>query len=63
MPINMSHCRFYNTLAALRECSETLAVSEHRNPIDGLSDEEKKAAQKLLKLCGELAADYGEDAA
>ena len=58
MPINMSYCRFENTLAALRECNE--ALQEGVNPLDDLSDSEKKAAKRLLKLCCEMAENYGE---
>ena len=60
MAMNMSYCRFENTLEALRECNEALAGSN--NPLDELSEAEGKAARRLFKLCGELAADYGEDA-
>lgn len=61
MSINMSYCRFENTLQALRECSDALADFDGPDPFDMLSDKEKKAAKKLLKLCGDLAADYGDD--
>ena len=56
MPINMSYCRFQNTLNALRECRDTLAETGGEYP----NDEEREAAQKLLRLCARLAADYGE---
>ena len=62
MPMNMSYCRFQNTLEALRECSDALAESDASDPTQELSDEERKAARRLFKLCGELAADFGEDA-
>ena len=32
MAMNMSYCRFENTLAALRECDE--AMAESVNPLD-----------------------------
>ena len=60
MGMNMSYCRFQNTLEALRECSEALSGSN--DPVAELSEEEQKAARRLFKLCGELAADFGEDA-
>ena len=59
MSTNMSYCRFENTLAALRECDE--AMAESTNPLDDLSDSERKAAQRLLKLCREMAENYGEE--
>ncbi len=50
MPINMSHCRFRNTLEALQECRDTL------NETGGeyLSGEEREAALKLFWLCAQL---------
>ena len=54
--MNMSYCRFRNTLEALRECSDELAGMQN---LDDLSGEEKKAARLLLKLCDTLASDWG----
>jgi len=48
---NMPHCRFANTLQALQECYDVI-----RSP-DGvarLSPAERRAAEALLHLCGEL---------
>ncbi len=56
MPMNMSYCRFENTLAALRECDAALA--ESCDPLSELSDSERKAAIKLLKLCRTIADDF-----
>lgn len=59
MPMNMSYCRFENTLHALQECAE--ALDEGGNyPLDKLSGEEQRAAKGLLRLCKKLA-DYYED--
>ena len=58
MAMNMSYCRFENTLAALRECDN--AMAESCNPLDELSDSEKQAAKRLLKLCREMAENYGD---
>lgn len=56
---NMSYCRFSNTLADLRDCQEALSnMDDFKKELSG---EEARAAKKLLKLCGELAADFGED--
>lgn len=54
---SMSYCRFENTLAYLRDCDE--AMAEKRNPLDDLSDSERRAAIQLLKLCREMADNYG----
>ena len=56
MPINMSHCRFRNTLEALIECRDTLDDTGGEYP----SDDEREAARRLFKLCAEIASEYGE---
>ncbi len=48
---NMSHCRFRNTLADLRDCYEHLDD-------DDLSGEEMDALHKLVKLCDWIASAY-----
>lgn len=60
--INMSYCRFENTLRALQECAEAMS---HANGCDwiaelGLSESESKAAKALVKLCT-LLSDYDPD--
>ena len=52
--MNMGYVRFTNTLQDLRDCYE------HMDD-DDLSEEEEKARQRLIKLCEDIAADYGED--
>lgn len=52
---NMSYCRFRNTLDDLRDCQE------HMDDRD-LSDEERRARKGLLRICVEIASDYGEEA-
>lgn len=47
--MNMSHCRFHNTLMALRECQE------HWD--DDLSPEELKCKIRLQKIINMLAED------
>ena len=56
MPMNMAHCRFENTLAALEECDEVLGDDLHA--FEKLSESEKKAALKLFELCGGIAATW-----
>ena len=59
MPVNMSHCRFHNTLLALRECHVALRdAPDDEAPLAHLSSEEQRAAMRLLALCAEIAADY-----
>ena len=52
---NMSYCRFTNTVADLRDCYDNMDD-------DDLSDAEKKARERLIKLCRQIADDYADDA-
>ena len=52
---NMSYCRFQNTLADLRDCDDYMEET-----VD-LSEEEKKARERLIKLCAKIAANYAEE--
>jgi hypothetical protein len=54
---NMSYCRFQNTLGDLKECYETLGEKE----ISELSEDEQRAARRLIKLCSRIHHDYGSD--
>jgi hypothetical protein len=54
--MNMTYCRFENTLEALRDCRD--ALGESCDPLASLSDSERLAAAKLLELCKELVTDY-----
>ena len=56
MPMNMSYCRFQNTLEALRECVEALDEIDH--DIEKLDSDERHAAQQLARLCRQLADDF-----
>ena len=44
---NMSYCRFQNTLKDLRDCYEHLDDED-------LSEEEKRAKNKLVELCSDI---------
>lgn len=59
MAMNMSYCRFENTHRALRECDE--ALSEMSVPDKELSEAEARAFKRLVKLCREIADNYGDD--
>jgi len=48
---NMSYCRFQNTLNDLRDCWENME--------DDLSEDEEKAKERLIKLCVDIACDFG----
>jgi hypothetical protein len=62
MAVNMSYCRFENTLAALEECAQALPDSPADLPgmLASLSRDEAQAARRLLELCAELADAFGD---
>lgn len=50
---NMSYCRFRNTLQDLRECYDNIDD-------DDISEEEKQARERLIKLCATIVNNYGD---
>lgn len=52
--MNMSYCRFQNTLGDLRDCAE------HFDD-DGLSDEEHTARLRMLRLCKKLVERFADE--
>ncbi len=60
---NMSYCRFSNTIGDLRDCVEAAEDFDTAEALfASLSEEEAKAAKRLLKLCRQFADDYGDEA-
>lgn len=57
MAVNMSYCKFENTVAAMRECYEDMPNDESELS----SDYERRAYRQFLKLCREVAADYPDE--
>jgi len=55
MSVNMSYCKFENTLAALQECEDSIFVKVET------SQREENARRKLLELCHAIAEDDDED--
>lgn len=49
---NMSYCRFENTLRDLIDCADNMDEQD-------LSAYEEKARKNMIKLCVEIALDYG----
>jgi len=45
--MNMSYCRFENTVIDLRDCRDYLFDED-------LSDDEKRARRRLIKICREI---------
>ena len=50
---NMSHCRFQNTLEDLRDCRDHMDDEE-------LSEDERKARDKLIRMCADIGSDYAD---
>lgn len=48
--MNMSYCRFQNTLRDLQDCANNI-----NDDIEDLSDEEKNAREDLIQLCIQIA--------
>ena len=59
MPMNMSYCRFENTLKALQKCAEALADIDY--DLNELSSDENYAARQLLRLCQQITGDFGRE--
>lgn len=54
---NMSYCRFENTYEDLEDCYNALA----EDGLEELSTSEKKYAERLIKMCRDIAGDFLED--
>jgi len=50
---NMGYCRFQNTVGDMEDCLEHIEDDLH-------SEEEKEARQDFIRLCVQVAHDYGE---
>ena len=59
--MNMSYCRFHNTLSDLNDCESALDsfINEDENTIS--SDEERRKAKQLISLCKYIAENYSEE--
>jgi hypothetical protein len=53
---NMSHCRFENTLSDLQDCQRAL----DDDFLESLSESERRAAERLIRVCKEISDDYGD---
>lgn len=54
--MNMSYCRFQNTLSDLRDCA--YALDDMDDPQKELSREAFRAFQSMVQLCIDIAATY-----
>lgn len=56
---NMSHCRFENTADDLRDCNRAMNETLGDEWLDELSESERRAAIRLIKLCVQIADHSG----
>ena len=54
--MNMSYCRFENTLADLRDCEEALDNGAEQS--EEMSDIEKSSMLNLISMCGRVYDEY-----
>ncbi len=54
--MNMSYCRYRNTLIDLGDCQEAINTDEN-----DLSPEEKQARRQLILMCHEIAQDTQDE--
>ena len=52
--MNMSYCRFENTLGDLRDCSENIWDED-------LSETETASRRRLVQLCKDIVEECGDD--
>ena len=59
---NMSYCRFENTYADLQECYDSLSEAGSIKEVEENANQyEKKYIRKLVELCKEIVADFGDE--
>jgi len=56
---DMAYCRFRNTLEDVRRLNRYL--NDEGNSLDGLSPEERDAAEKAIRLCRKIGDDWMVD--
>jgi hypothetical protein len=55
---NMSYCRFQNTVGDLEDCQDALDNGALFD--EDMSDEEQRAARRLVRMCGEIHREHGD---
>ena len=53
--MNMSYCRFENTVNDMIDCINNMELDEHA------SDYEKRARKRFVELCAQVAEQYHEE--
>ena len=57
--MNMSYCRFQNTVLDLADCMD--ALEEINYDLTKLSADEEQAARRLIEICQEIAGQYAKN--
>lgn len=57
--MNMSYCRFRNTVIDLTDCLDALGEVDY--DLTKLSADEEKAARRLIEICQEIAGQYDKN--
>ena len=53
--MNMSYCRFENTVNDMMDCINNMELDEHA------SDYEKRARKRFVELCAQVVKDHREE--
>lgn len=56
---NMSHCRFENTVADLKECQDALCQEGILGIQNDSSEHERPKVMELIELCREITETFG----
>ena len=59
--MNMSYCRFRNTLQDLNECYSAMVDPYDEDGETELSRDEARAKEELLLLCSRIVEDFEEE--
>ncbi len=62
--MNMSYCRFQNTLSDLIDCQSSLTDNDNESMVEtynNLSDDEKRAFLHLIETCKEIIEEVDND--
>lgn len=57
--MNMSYCRFQNTVTDLADCMDALEEIDY--DLTKLSADEEKAARRLIEICQEIGGQYDKN--
>ena len=57
--MNMSYCRFQNTVTDLADCMDALEEIDY--DLTKLSADEEQAARRLIEICQEIGGQYDKN--